>query len=75
MSLFSGGSTGSTAYVPPAAADPTAALPAAPPNPPIYGAQQSKAKAGGGATQQFNSTVIGTLPQNQPQRTLLGAAA
>jgi len=50
-------------------------LPPPPANPPMFGANATKAKAGGAAGQTFTATAIGGLPQQQPQRTLLGSYA
>jgi len=48
--------------------------PAPPPNPPMFGGTPTK-KPGQGQSQQFNSTVLGSLPtQGQTaQKTLLGS--
>lgn len=77
MSIFGGGGGGgsSVQYVPTPAAQTAAQLPQAPAaaNPPMFGANQQKTKAGGTASQQFNASVIGALPQQTP-RTILGVA-
>ncbi|MBZ5616220.1 MAG: hypothetical protein LAO23_19605 [Acidobacteriia bacterium] len=54
-------------------APPVPALPPAPPNPPMFGADAVKKKAGGQAPQQFNASVLGSVP-TQPggQKSLLG---
>lgn len=48
--------------------------PAAPANPPMYGANASKKKAGPGAPQQFNASALGTVPGpgGTGQKSLLG---
>jgi len=50
-----------------------APLPAPPPNPPMFGAQATKTKGTQSATQGFGASVIGSVPAQQPQRTLLGS--
>ncbi len=53
---------------------PLPAVPAAPANPPMFGENAPKKKAGGGTPQQFSSTVLGAPPaqQNLASKTLLG---
>lgn len=60
-----GGSTQSTPA--PVAPDPPA-------NPPMYGAQAVKKKGGGGIPQQFNASMLGTIPGpgGTGQKSLLG---
>jgi hypothetical protein len=41
----------------------------------MLGQNAGKKKAGGGQTQAFDASVLGTVPQNQPQRTLIGTAS
>lgn len=52
---------------------PTAAvLPPAPANPPMFGEQASKGKKQPGTTPSFNPSVLGSLPTNTANKTLLG---
>ena len=46
--------------------------PAAPANPPMFGQDAPKKKAGGGTPQQFNASVLGALPTNTASKSLLG---
>lgn len=51
------------------------AVPAQPPNPPMFGSEAPKKRGGGAAPQQFNASVLGTVPGpgGTGQKTLLGA--
>ncbi len=53
---------------------PSPVAPTPPPNPPMFGENAPKKKAGGGTSPQFSSTVLGTPPpaQNLASKTLLG---
>jgi hypothetical protein len=57
----------------PASAPALPALPNAPPNPPLFGANATKKKAGGQTPQAFNASVLGAAPTQQGgQTSLLG---
>lgn len=54
---------------------PQQAMPVAPPpppNPPMFGENARKGKPPAGKAQQFNSSVLGSLPAGQAQKSLLG---
>lgn len=55
-------------------APPLPATPPAPPNPPMFGSQAVKKKGGGGTPQEFNASVLGTVPGagGTGQKSLLG---
>ena len=54
-------------------APPLPQLPPAPANPPMFGSDAVKKKAGGQAPQQFNASVLGSVPTNPGgQKSLLG---
>ena len=51
---------------------PPPAAVAPPPNPPMFGSQAPKKKMGGQPSQEYSGSVLGTLPTNTAQKSLIG---